>query len=92
MVGAPRRPEISVAEFAKVIEIEAAGVIPFDPKLFGVAANNGQMLDEVDASAGVVETIAEMARALTGRPPATRKAKRNLLPAFFDRFVGGNGN
>jgi pilus assembly protein CpaE len=92
MVGAPRRPEISVAEFAKVIEIETSGVIPFDPKLFGVAANNGQMLDEVDASAGVVETIAEMARALTGRPPAARKAKRNLLPSFFDRFVGGNGS
>lgn len=44
MVGMPKRPEISPADFASAIGIEATAIIPFDAKLFGTSANNGQML------------------------------------------------
>ena len=48
IVGVPRRPEIAVGEFAKAIELEPCAIIPFEPKLFGTAANNGQMLAEIE--------------------------------------------
>ena len=43
-MGMPGRPEIPVKEFAKALQIEPSLVLPFDAKLFGEAANNGQML------------------------------------------------
>ncbi len=42
MVGVPKRPEIAVADFAKALETDPVGAIPFEPKLFGTAANNGR--------------------------------------------------
>ncbi len=48
-VGMPKRPEISVADFAKTVEMEPVAVIPHDAKLFGAAANNGQMIAEIEA-------------------------------------------
>ena len=46
-VGMPKRPEIAAAEFAKALGTELAAVMPFDAQLFGTAANNGQMIAEV---------------------------------------------
>lgn len=46
-VGVARRPEIKTAEFVKALEIEPLAVIPFEPKIFGKAANNGQMISDV---------------------------------------------
>jgi pilus assembly protein CpaE len=43
-VGLPRRPEIEAREFAKAIESQPIATIPFDSRLFGTAANNGQMI------------------------------------------------
>jgi pilus assembly protein CpaE len=84
-VGVPRRPEISLAEFTKAIEVEPFGVTPFDPKLFGTAANNGQMLAEVEAGSKVVETFDDMGRLLMGRTVA-RRAKKTLLSPLLGRF------
>lgn len=85
MVGVPRRPEISVAEFSKAIEIEPFGVVPFEPKLFGTAANNGQMLAEVEAGSKIVETIEDVGRTLMGRT-AGRRVKKTLLAPLLERF------
>src|SRR5262249_27335539 len=38
-VGVPKRPELRPAAFAKALEAEPAAVIPFEPQLFGTAAN-----------------------------------------------------
>jgi len=43
-VGVPKRPEINASEFAKAIESPPIAAIPFDPQIFGLAANNGQMI------------------------------------------------
>ena len=48
--GVPKRPEISAADFAEPLGIAPMAVIPFDPLLFGNAANNGRMLGEMDAA------------------------------------------
>ncbi len=74
----PKRPEIAVADFAKAVDLEPQGLINFEPKLFGTAANNGQMLAEVDPASKINETISELARAVTGRTEI-RKAKKTLL-------------
>ncbi len=84
-VGVPRRPEISVVEFAKAIEMQPVAIIPFEPKLFGTAANNGQMLAEVEAGSKIVETLDDVARSVMGRG-AVRRAKKTLLKPLLERF------
>ncbi|WP_330082986.1 AAA family ATPase [Methylocystis iwaonis] len=86
MVGVPRRPEIAIPEFAKAIEVEPVGVVPFEPKLFGTAANNGQMLAEVEAGSKIVEALDDIARQLMGRV-VVRRAKKTLLSPLLDHFV-----
>ena len=44
--------------------------LPFDPKLFGQAANNGQMLGEANAKSKAAEAIAGFARAIARRETA----------------------
>lgn len=84
-VGVPKRPEISVDEFAKAINLEPAGIIPFAPKLFGPAANNGQMIAEVEAAGKIAGMFKELARKITGQTER-RKAKRNLLDPLLMWF------
>ncbi len=86
-VGVVKRPEISVADFAKAVDLAPAAVIPFDAKLFGTAANNGQMVSEVEADGKIAATLLELAQALTGRGDA-RKAKRSLFEPFLARLNG----
>ena len=83
-VGMLKRPEISVADFAKAIEFTPLATIPFDAKLFGTAANNGQMIGEIDANGKTAEVMVEIARAVTGRLDL-RKPKR-LLDPLLARF------
>src|SRR5262249_62147687 len=45
-VGVPKRPEINAADFAKALEGTPIAIIPFEPQVFGAAANNGQMIAE----------------------------------------------
>jgi pilus assembly protein CpaE len=71
-VGIPKRPEITTADFAKALESEPLAVIPFEPQLFGPAANNGQMIAEVSAKHKTAEMFRQMAQALTGRAEIKR--------------------
>ncbi len=75
MVGVPGRPEIPVKEFSKALGQEPALVLPFDAKLFGQAANNGQMIGEVNARAKASEGLLQFAQALSKREPAAIKPK-----------------
>ena len=85
-VGMPKRPEISVADFAKTVEMEPFAVIPHDAKLFGAAANNGQMIAEIDANGKIAEIFCDLANEMAGRGE-TRKAKRSLLDPIIAKFV-----
>jgi pilus assembly protein CpaE len=77
-VGVPKRPEIAPADFAKALEVQPLAVIPFEPQLFGTAANNGQMIAEVSANHKITEMFLQLAQALTGRTEAKR-ARAGLL-------------
>jgi len=76
--GVPKRAEIAVADFAEPLGITPMSVIPFDPQLFGNAANNGRMLGEMDAKHPTVQAINEIAHVLTGRAEIKSKAKPGI--------------
>ncbi len=79
-VGLPRRPEISAADFAKAVEMEPSAIVPFDAKLFGTAANNGQMIAEMEDGAKIAIIYSDLARAVTGRGTIKRERKSFLEP------------
>ncbi|HET9717532.1 MAG TPA: CtpF protein [Pseudolabrys sp.] len=79
-VGVPKRPEITPADFAKALETEPLAVIPFEPQLFGPAANNGQMIAEISAGHKTAEMFRHMAQALTGRAESKRPRSGLLSP------------
>lgn len=79
-VGIPKRPEISPADFAKALEDEPAAIIPFDPQLFGTAANNGQMISEVSTTHKTTELFRQLAQILTGRAEVKRSRGGLLSP------------
>jgi pilus assembly protein CpaE len=85
MAGVPKRPEISIQDFAKAIDCQPDAVIPFDPALFGTAANNGQMIAEVQPNGKTNEAFLDLARVLAGRTEL-KKARSSLLAPLLDRL------
>jgi pilus assembly protein CpaE len=84
-VGVPKRPEINTAEFAKAIESEPIAAIPFDPQIFGSAANNGQMIAEISANHRTIEMFLQIAQRLTGRGE-TKKPKGSFLSPLLEKL------
>ncbi|MGY3615145.1 AAA family ATPase [Bradyrhizobium sp. USDA 10063] len=89
-VGMTKRPEIEVRAFAKTIDSQPIATIPFDSKLFGTAANNGQMIAEIAANHRVTKTFLQIAQRMTGRAD-TRAQRNSLLSPIIKRLraVGG---
>lgn len=83
--GVPKRPEISIEDFAEPLGLDPLAVIPFEPQLFGRAANNGRMLGEMDAQNAIVQSINEMAHVLTGRAES-RQRKKSGLEGILERL------
>lgn len=67
MCGVPKRPEIPVKDFAAAIGVEPNIIVPFEPEVFGMAANNGQMISETSPAAKSSLAIDQLASLLTGR-------------------------
>jgi pilus assembly protein CpaE len=85
-VGTPRRPEIPVKDFAATVGVPPTMVLPFEPQLYGSAANNGQMLMEVQPRSQTAEAIMRLAQVVTGRAAAPDSDK-SVLP--FLSFLKG---
>lgn len=79
--GVPKRPEIAIGDFSNAIGIEPSAVIPFEPALFGIAANNGQMLSEADGKNPVVDMVLDLTQVLTGKAEvkSTKKSAFGFL-------------
>jgi pilus assembly protein CpaE len=84
-VGIPKRPEINSGEFAKAIETEPVASIPFDPQMFGSAANNGQMIAEISATHRSTEIFLQIAQRLTGRGE-TKKPRGSFLSPLIGKL------
>lgn len=85
MVGMPKKPEISVADFAQIIEMEPMAVIEYDAETFGTAANNGQMVGEVSKKSKITQQISELAYLLAGvKPP--QEEESSFLGPLLSKF------
>ena len=84
-IGMPKRPEISVKEFTAPLGVTPIATIPFDPQLFGNAANNGQMIGELDAANPVSAIFKDISHILTGRVEV-KAAKKSGLSSMLGRL------
>jgi len=83
-VGVPGRPEIPVKDFGEALGVQPSLVLPFDPKPYGLAANNGQMLAEVAPKSKAAEGIEHLARLISRRdPPPVQRT--SLLSGLFKK-------
>ena len=88
-VGVPKRPEIKPDDFAAALQITPIASIPFEPLLFGTAANNGQMIAEASAKTVVSDAFTDIAQVVTGRKELKKTRKRGLsLSPLFKKFKG----
>jgi pilus assembly protein CpaE len=85
-VGVPKRPEIKAADFAKALEDKPVAVIPFEPQVFGAAANNGQMIAEISASHRTAQIFRELAHLLTGRTEP-KKQRTGLFSPLIEKLL-----
>jgi len=86
MAKAPKRPEISAKEFAVALDIMPSQVIEFDAETFGLAANNGQMIEEFSPKAKAAQQFRELALALTHRKEQKDEKKSSPLAPLLERF------
>ncbi|HEY4115630.1 MAG TPA: pilus assembly protein CpaE [Rhizomicrobium sp.] len=86
-VGMSKRPEIPVKDFVATVGVQPALILPFEPQLYGSAANNGQMLMEVQPRSQTADGISRLAQMVTGRLPVAGDDK-GVLP-IFSSFLKG---
>jgi pilus assembly protein CpaE len=84
-VGVPKRPEISVKDFGHAIELEPRIVIDFDAKLFGYAAINAQMIEEVSDKSKASDAFRTLANIVTDWSEQ-KTERRSVLAHIFVRF------
>jgi len=85
-IGVPKRPEIKAADFAKALDDEPVASIPFEPQVFGAAANNGQMIAEIAARHRTAEMFRQLAQRLTGRAEP-KKQRSSLLSPLIQKLL-----
>jgi pilus assembly protein CpaE len=84
MAKTPKRPEISVKEFASALDLAPTQVIEFDSESFGLAANNGQMIEEFSNKAKAAQQFRELALALAHRKEQKEEKKASPLASLLE--------
>jgi len=79
MARTPKRPEISPKEFAVALDIAPTQVIDFDSETFGLASNNGQMIEEFAAKAKPAQQFRDLALTLAHRREQKEEKKASPL-------------
>jgi len=75
MMGMPKRQEITVKEFEQALDLKVIATIDHDSETFSQAANNGQMIEEMNAKAKAVEKFRDIAMGMTHRKDAKAEKK-----------------
>ena len=90
MSGVPKRQEITQKEFEQALDIKAISVIEYDCEAFSQAANNGQMIEEMDPKAKAAEKFREIAMGMTHRKEMKSEKKSSSalssLAPLFEKF------
>lgn len=75
-VGVPGRPEIPAKDFGAALGVHPSLSIPFDAKLFGAAANNGQMILDAGAKSKAADAFQTLAQIVSRRELPALSAPR----------------
>lgn len=81
-VDAYKRTQLAAKDFEDTLGLKPVASIPFEPGLFGEAANTGQIAAQMLASHKVVKLLAGVSHALCGKAAAPRAAKASF--SVFD--------
>jgi pilus assembly protein CpaE len=65
------------------VGVTPAMILPFEPHLYGAAANNGQMLVEVQPKSQTAEGYLKLAQVVTGRAPSPESHKGSMPVLAF---------
>ncbi|MBC7908510.1 MAG: pilus assembly protein CpaF [Rhodospirillaceae bacterium] len=71
-IDAFKKTQLSPKDFEETLGVTPSLLLPFEPQLFGQAANNGQMLAEANRGAKINEQLSAFAVQLSGRSPARK--------------------
>jgi len=74
MANMPKRPEIGVKEFCQSLDLDATAIIEFDSENFGQAANNGQMVEELNKKIKAVQAFHSLAALIMHRKESVIQA------------------
>lgn len=91
-VGLPKRPEVAVKDFGGAVALDPRIIVDFDAQLFGTAANNGQMIEEVSSRSKAAEAFRKLAGILTDRSernPERRSTLWSMLTRLRLAKTGG---
>jgi pilus assembly protein CpaE len=86
MAKTPRRPDLSVDEFSAALDLEPALVIEFDAETFGLAANNGQMIEEFSRKARAAQQFRALALTLAQRTEPREAERSSPLAPLLDKL------
>jgi pilus assembly protein CpaE len=87
MTNMPKRPEISVKEFCHNLDLKPTAVIEFDSESFGQAANNGQMIEELNVKSKAVPQIRDLALAVANRRQARAEPRKSPLAPLLEKLT-----
>jgi len=76
----------NIYDFLKAVDEEPMAIIPFEPQLFGAAANNGQMIAEISSGHRTADLFRQLAQQLTGRSEP-KKQRSSLLSPLIEKLL-----
>ena len=82
MAKMPKRPEISIKEFTAALGLQPSQVIDFESEVFGLAANNGQMIEECQPKSKAAIQFRDLAASLSRRKEVKAEAKKTSVSAL----------
>jgi pilus assembly protein CpaE len=86
MAKTPKRPEISIKDFSAALDLSPRQVIEFDSETFGLAANNGQMIEEFSSKAKAAQQFRELALTLAHRSEPKEEKKASAFAPILEKL------
>jgi pilus assembly protein CpaE len=86
MARRPRRQDIALEDLSATLELEPAVVIDYDGETFGLAANNGQMIEECARKARAAQQLRTLAMTLAQRSEPKAAVRTSPLAPILDRL------
>jgi pilus assembly protein CpaE len=82
----PRRQDIALEDLSAALEVSPELVIEYDSEAFGLAANNGQMIEECSRKARAAQQFRSLAMTLAQRSEPKAAARTSPLAPILDRL------